>query len=88
MFTRYLFWMGRINHPEAETARLKLFMSSCKLLFIILQGAEQCSALRPTPPQTEATLVLCELLCGLFDEGGKASNAKCSCTNGILKNTC
>jgi hypothetical protein len=80
--------MGKINHPEAETARLKLFMSSCKLLFIILQGAEQCSALRPTPPQTEATLVLCELLCGLFDEGGKASNAKCSCTNGILKNTC
>ena len=26
-FTRDLFWMGKINHPEAETARLKLFMS-------------------------------------------------------------
>lgn len=69
-FARDLFWMGKINHPEAETAQLKLFMSSCKLLFIIFQGAEECSALRLTPPQTEATLVLCELLCGLFEEGG------------------
>ncbi len=65
---RDLFWMSQINHPEAKSALRKLYLSTFDLLRQVFRGGGEPLELNLTHTQTEAVLVLCELLCRLVQE--------------------